>query len=158
LSRGSVTRSIEAGSAGFSRAPAATSRLSIWASGATPPLIEEDGGVRVDPARCQDNLAMILDECRRRAVAVLVVGPPPVIVAGEEYLRRTSKLSEEMAALCRSRSVPFTATTRELADDPAWTREVLAGDGAHPGSSGYQKLTDIILTGHWHEWITRPAQ
>ncbi|WP_106398930.1 GDSL-type esterase/lipase family protein [Actinocorallia populi] len=136
--------------------PGADNRLVV--SFGSNDMIEENGGVRVDPARCLDNLAMILDESRRRAVAVLVVGPPPVIVAGEEHLRRTSKLSEEMAALCRARSVPFIATTRELADDPAWTREVLAGDGAHPGSSGYQKLTDIILTGHWHEWITRPAQ
>lgn len=118
---------------------------------------EENGKVRVDPARCLDNLATILDEARPRDIASLVVGPPPVIDAGERHLRRLSELADEMAALCRSQSVPFIATTQDLADDPTWTQEAMAGDGAHPGSGGYQKLADIILAGDWHEWIAHPG-
>ena len=63
-----------------------------------------------------------------------------------------------MAVLCRSRQVPFIATTQALASDPAWAREALASDGAHPGSAGYHRLTDIVLAGPWHEWIARPGQ
>ncbi|MFB6980307.1 GDSL-type esterase/lipase family protein [Streptomyces scopuliridis] len=115
--------------------------------------IEEDGKVRVDPVRCLENLAMILDESRRQAIAPMVVGPPPVIDAGEQHLRRISELAGKMAALCQSRGVPFIATTRDLADDRTWTQEAIAGDGGHPGSGGYQKLADIILGSQWHEWI-----
>ncbi|MFF4954888.1 GDSL-type esterase/lipase family protein [Streptomyces chattanoogensis] len=118
--------------------------------------IEENGTVRVDPARCLDNLASLLEESRRRRVAPLVVGPPPVIGAGEAHLRRTSKIADEMAALCRSRQVPFIATTLDLADDPVWAREAMAGDGAHPGSGGYQRLADLILANQWHAWISHP--
>ncbi|MEV4976430.1 GDSL-type esterase/lipase family protein [Streptomyces scopuliridis] len=115
--------------------------------------IEEDGKVRVDPVRCLENLAMILDESRRQAIAPMVVGPPPVIDAGEQHLRRITELAGKMAALCQSRGVPFIATTRDLANDPTWTQEAIAGDGGHPGSGGYQKLADIILGSQWHEWI-----
>ena len=132
--------------------PGADNRLVV--SFGSNDMVEEDGEVRVESTRCLGNLAAILDESRRRGIDVLVVGPPPVVVAGEGHLRRTSKLSEEMDALCRSRGVPFIATTRELADDAVWTREVLAGDGAHPGSGGYRRLADIILAGRWHDWIS----
>ncbi|WP_458091308.1 GDSL-type esterase/lipase family protein [Streptomyces malaysiensis] len=121
-------------------------------------MVEEEGKVRVAPSRCVGNLTSLLDGCRQRAIAALVVGPPPVVDAGEDHLRRTSQLAEEMAALCRSRHVPFIATTQALACDPAWTREALAGDGAHPGSAGYHRLTDIVLAGRWHEWTARPGQ
>jgi acyl-CoA thioesterase-1 len=133
--------------------PEADNRLVI--SFGSNDMIEEDGKVRVEPARCLGNLASLLDESEHRATAALVIGPPPVIDAGESHLRRTSKLADEMATLCETRHVPFIATTQTLAGDPTWTREALAGDGAHPGSGGYQRLTDIILAGPWHEWITR---
>lgn len=116
--------------------------------------LEENGAVRVELGRSLENLTSILDECGRQAVAPLVVGPPPVIDAGDAHLRRTVKLADEMTALCRTRHVPFIATTLELANDPTWRREALAGDGAHPGSGGYRRLTDIVLAGQWRDWIT----
>ncbi|MEU9125779.1 GDSL-type esterase/lipase family protein [Streptomyces sp. NPDC048506] len=121
-------------------------------------MVEEDGTVRVAAARCLDNLASILDESKRRAIAALVVGPPPVIDAGEDHLRRTATLADAMAALCRRRHVPFVATTQDLANNPTWTGEALAGDGAHPGSGGYQSLTALVLAGPWHEWIAHPGR
>ncbi|MGW1377453.1 GDSL-type esterase/lipase family protein [Streptomyces sp. NPDC002446] len=134
--------------------PGADNRLVV--SFGSNDAIRENGAVRVDPARCLDNLASILEEARRRAIASLVVGPPPVIDAGEQHLRRTTELADEMTALCRSRHIPFIGTTLALADDPVWIREALAGDGAHPGGGGYQRLADLVLTGRWHEWITEP--
>lgn len=136
---------------GLRTLPDADNRLVI--SFGSNDMIEEDGKLRVDPVRCLDNLAAILDESRRRAIGPLVVGPPPVIDAGEGHLRRTLKLAGEMAALCRRRQVAFIATTRDLAGDFTWTEEAMAGDGAHPGSGGYQRLTEIILAGSWQEWI-----
>lgn len=115
--------------------------------------LKEDGMARVDPARSLDNLASILNESQRRAIVSLVVGPPPVIEAGDEHLGRTSKLADEMADLCRARYVPFIPTTKKLAEDAIWSAEALAGDGAHPGSGGYQQLANLILANRWHEWI-----
>jgi lysophospholipase L1-like esterase len=121
-------------------------------------MVEERGVLRVDPARSLDNLNLLLDGCEEGAIAALVVGPPPVVDAGEGHLRRTLNLADEMAALCGSRQVPFIATTQALADDPAWVSEALAGDGAHPGRAGYQRLADIVLAGPWHRWITQPGR
>jgi lysophospholipase L1-like esterase len=134
--------------------PGADNRLVV--SFGSNDMVEEDGRLRVEPDRCLENLAAVLDESERRAVPVLVVGPPPVIGAGEAHLLRTAKLADEKAALCRPRRVPFVATTRFLADAPAWTSEALAGDGAHPAAAGYQQLADLVLAGPWHDWIADP--
>lgn len=131
--------------------PGADNRLVV--SFGSNDTVREDGAVRVAPARCLDNLASILDQARRRAVTPLVVGPPPVVDAGEEHLRRTARLADEMAALCRSHRVPFVRTTLALAQDPVWTREAMAGDGAHPGSGGYRRLADLVLADQWHQWL-----
>lgn len=120
--------------------------------------IEENGAVRVDPARSLDNLATILDCARRRGIAPLVVGPPPVIEAGEPHLRRVTTLAEQMSALCHARDVPFIDITAAVAEDPVWRAEVLAGDGAHPGSGGYRRLADLVLDGCWREWIAVPRR
>lgn len=116
-------------------------------------MVEEDGAVRLEAARCLDNLAAILDGGERRAIPVLVVGPPPVVDAGDGHLRRTLELAGGMEAVCRARRVPFVPTTRALADDPVWTAEASAGDGAHPGAGGYRSLAGLVLAGPWHAWL-----
>ncbi|GEM34926.1 hypothetical protein NN3_59330 [Nocardia neocaledoniensis NBRC 108232] len=121
--------------------------------GSNDAVEEEDGRVRVEPADCLENLATLLAGCRRRSVRVLVVGPPPVIDAGAAHFARVTTIADEMAALCLRENVPFIATTRALAADPVWRAEVSAGDGAHPGAEGYQRLADLVLAGGWREWI-----
>ncbi|MEV6217007.1 GDSL-type esterase/lipase family protein [Nocardia sp. NPDC051833] len=118
--------------------------------------VEENGAPRVDPDRTLDNLATILDGAHQRALAPLVVGPPPVIDAGEPHLRRVTELAEQMGALCHAREVPFIDVTATLAEDPIWRAEVTAGDGAHPGSDGYRRLAELVLAGGWHDWIAAP--
>ncbi|MEU8529156.1 GDSL-type esterase/lipase family protein [Streptomyces sp. NPDC048629] len=134
--------------------PGADNRLVV--SFGSNDTIEENGAVRVDPARSLGNLATILDESRRRAVAPLVVGPPPVVDAGPEHLARTAKLADAMSVLCQSHRIPFIPTTHRLAADPVWTEEALAGDGAHPGSGGYRRLADLVLADQWRVWIAQP--
>ncbi|MDO3646313.1 GDSL-type esterase/lipase family protein [Nocardia mangyaensis] len=118
--------------------------------------VEENGAVRVAHPRTLDNLSALLAEARHRAIRPLVVGPPPVVDAGAEHLRRTTELATAMSALTRSLDVGFIDITTLLADDPVWAEEVRAGDGAHPGSGGYRRLADLILGGGWREWIARP--
>lgn len=118
--------------------------------------VEENGAVRVTHACTLDNLAALLTEARHRAILPLVIGPPPVVDAGAEHLRRTTELATAMSTLSRSLDVEFIDITSLLADDPVWTKEVRAGDGAHPGSGGYRRLADLVLGGGWREWIARP--
>ncbi|WP_328662736.1 GDSL-type esterase/lipase family protein [Nocardia salmonicida] len=134
--------------------PGADNRLVI--SFGSNDAVVEDGSVRVGKARCLDNLATLLAESRERAIHPLVIGPPPVVDGGEEHLRRTVELADDMAKLCGARDVPFVATTKHLAEDPIWAGEAASGDGAHPGGAGYQRLAELILDGGWHSWIARP--
>ncbi|MFI5608932.1 GDSL-type esterase/lipase family protein [Amycolatopsis sp. NPDC051903] len=116
-------------------------------------MVAENGAVRVAAERCAANLASLLDGSAHRGIPVLVVGPPPVADAGEAHLRRTARLAAVMAELCAARNVPFVATTEALAADPVWTSEALAGDGAHPGAGGYQRLAELVLAGAWPGWL-----
>lgn len=131
--------------------PGADNRLVV--SFGSNDMVEEDGRVRIEAARCLDNLASVLDGSERRGIPVLVVGPPPVADAGDAHLRRALELADGMAAVCRARQVPFVPTTRALADDPVWNAEALAGDGAHPGAAGYRGLAELVLAGPWAAWI-----
>ncbi|MER6812047.1 GDSL-type esterase/lipase family protein [Spirillospora sp. NPDC000708] len=135
--------------------PGADNRLVI--SCGSNDTLEEDGKIRVDPSDSLHNLAAILDQCRHSGIAPLVVGPPPVIDAGDDHLLRTSSLAGEMGTLCFSRGVPFIGTTLKLARDRVWIEEVRAGDGAHPGSGGYRRMADLILSDCWHRWIAHPC-
>ncbi|GAA0594162.1 GDSL-type esterase/lipase family protein [Streptomyces crystallinus] len=136
--------------------PGADNRLVV--SFGSNDMVEEGGAVRVEAARCVRNLELLLDGCRDRGVTPFVVGPPPVADAGDAHLRRTVALADAMEGACRERYVPFVATTSELAADPVWTGEALAGDGAHPGGGGYGRLAALVLAGQWHEWIRQPLR
>ncbi|MGW4632073.1 GDSL-type esterase/lipase family protein [Nocardia sp. NPDC004415] len=133
-------------------APEADNRIVL--SFGSNDMVEEDGRPRVDPTRTLANLTALLTESTRRGMSALVVGPPPVIDAGEPHLRRTTRLAAEMSALCHARSVPFVEVTEVLATDPVWVAEVRDGDGAHPGSAGYDRLAELVLDGGWKDWIS----
>ncbi|MEU0842195.1 hypothetical protein ABZ370_22355 [Streptomyces sp. NPDC005962] len=62
---------------------------------------------------------------------------------------RVSALTDEMAAPCGERDGPV----HRHHPRPLLEREVLSGDGAHPGSGGYRMLADIALAGPWHAWV-----
>ncbi|MGW4898193.1 GDSL-type esterase/lipase family protein [Kitasatospora sp. NPDC004240] len=133
--------------------PGADLRL-VLSFGANDTVVEA-GAPRVAPERTLDNLAALLDGCRERSIAALVVGPPPVVGAGPDHLERLLELAGRMAALCDGRGVPFTHVTRELAADPVWVAEASAGDGAHPGAGGYARLAGLVLAGPWRDWHAR---
>jgi lysophospholipase L1-like esterase len=50
--------------------------------------------------------------------------------------------------------VPYVATFTALVAEPRWTEEVRRGDGAHPGSGGYDLLADLVLP-TWRRWWGR---
>ncbi|MGW2395170.1 GDSL-type esterase/lipase family protein [Kitasatospora sp. NPDC001664] len=116
----------------------------------------EDGAPRVAPARTLANLTALLTEAAERSIAVLVVGPPPVALYGDEHLGRLLDLADAQAEVCASRGVPFIPLTAALATDLAWNAEALAGDGAHPGTGGYTRAAQVVLDGGFLLWLTTP--
>ncbi len=112
---------------------------------------EEGGRVRVEPGIAVDNVGRLIETARASGLDVFVVGPPP---AGEPAQdERVCALSVRLAALARARGVPFVATATTLRATPAWTAAAAAGDGSHPGASGYAALSELVLGGGFLRWL-----
>ena len=83
---------------------------------------------------------------------VFLVGPAPLAEA--PALERVAALDEALGALCARLGVPYASVFDGLMATPTWLDEARAGDGAHPGASGYSRLADLILASKaWRGWI-----
>jgi acyl-CoA thioesterase I len=95
--------------------------------------------------RIADSLAATertLDWLASVSVPVLFVGPPPIGDAGLDA--RTAGLDRQLAVCAGSRRVPYLRVMGHLAEDRAWLDGVREGDGAHPGSSGYDRYFEVV--------------
>ena len=101
----------------------------------------ESGAPRLTAAQSLLNARLMVSEAGRLC-PVLLVGPPPVADAG--VAARSEALAENLKQLCARLQVPFIDVFRPLAADGLWLREALAGDGAHPGAAGYQRMADLV--------------
>jgi lysophospholipase L1-like esterase len=98
--------------------------------------------------------AMIAEAVRWRPT--LFVGPPPI--ADDDTNRRIAPLSSALAELCATLEVPYLDAFRPLSIAETWMRDVEAGDGAHPGASGYALLADLVAGWPpWQAWIASRA-
>jgi len=111
----------------------------------------EGGDTTVLAADSAQNLEGILAEVHAAGWSALVVGPPPV--ADRQHNERTAHLDARLAAVCEASGVGCVRVFDQLAADPVWMAEVAAGDGAHPGAHGYQRLADLVWP-HWQAWTT----
>ncbi len=48
--------------------------------------------------------------------------------------------------------VPVVPVFDALCADAGWMAEVVAGDGAHPGSAGYSRLAELVRPA-WNRWL-----
>jgi len=114
---------------------------------------EDIGGVRVAPGRALANAEAIL----MAAVAwrpTLMVGPLPICDVAVD--RRTRQLSGDFATLCAHLRVPYLDVFDLAAASDTWTREVAAGDGAHPNEGGYAVIAGVVENWTcWRAWIDR---
>ena len=114
---------------------------------------EDIGGVRVAPGRALANAEAIL----MAAVAwrpTLMVGPLPICDVAVD--RRTRQLSGDFATLCAHLRVPYLDVFDLAAASDTWTREVAAGDGAHPNEGGYAVIAGVVENWTcWRAWIGR---
>lgn len=102
----------------------------------------ENGASRVSPEDSRANLQAILRAATK--YKTLVVGPPPV--SEDEQNERIGALSRALAEEASALDAPYIDLFSSLVGDAAYRREILANDGAHPRSSGYKKIANIILS------------
>lgn len=103
-------------------------------------VMDDGDSIRVDEAGTVAALHGIIN--RGPKGRLLVVGPPPVM--WDAVNERTADRANAMAAVCEATQVPFVPTFDALLPDGAWMREVTAGDGAHPGSAGYEQFARVV--------------
>lgn len=136
--------------------PAADNRLVV--SFGSNDAVEERGEVRVRHEHTLSNLTELLAESSRRGMPALVVGPPPVIAGGRNHVDRLLGLADDFETVCAQAETPYIPVTRLLAADDTWQAEAAAGDGAHPGAAGYDRLATLVLAGGWQHRLSDPAR
>lgn len=102
-------------------------------------------------ARSRLNLANILDDAATNGIASFVVGPPPVLDADTN--ERLGTLSEAMSDVCSRRGVTYVDCFRPLLGHEQWQSDLAAGDGTHPGQTGYGLLAWLVLHAGWLRWL-----
>jgi lysophospholipase L1-like esterase len=105
----------------------------------------------VPPAETLANAEAILGEARTRW-PVFMMGPAPIVQA--DARRRSRELDGALQTLMGRLDIPYLPVFDALLAAPVWLEEARAGDGAHPGAAGYQKLAEIVLAGEpWRRWM-----
>ncbi len=103
----------------------------------------EGGDLRVGPAETLKTTQSILAEAAALC-PVLLVGPPPT---PDPLLRaRVASLGDAMRILATQMGAPYIDVFTALRHSGVWEAEAAEGDGAHPGSDGYQQMADLVMT------------
>jgi acyl-CoA thioesterase-1 len=78
-----------------------------------------------------------------------------IVADGAGANERICALSADYASLCESLRIPYLEVCRITMALPVWTREALAGDGAHPNRGGDAAVAQAVATWPpWLAWIT----
>lgn len=115
----------------------------------------ENGATRVPAACSAAHVEQLLHEAQDAGWPALVVGPPPIFDSAQN--ERISRLDATFSSVCDAVEVGYVRVFDQLIDDPVWMRQVADGDGAHPGTDGYQRLADLVWL-QWEGWINTGAR
>jgi acyl-CoA thioesterase-1 len=110
----------------------------------------ESGMSRVATEASISHLRDLLKQLSKAGWPVLMAGPPAV--DDEAHNERVVALDALLSAECDRHSVPYVSVVRQLQGHDVWRREVREGDGAHPGSGGYEALA-AMLQPAWDNWL-----
>ncbi len=100
----------------------------------------------------------------RTAWPVLWVGPPPLrpragpVMVGGRWVKysniRVRMLNDAYREVAERLFIPYLDLFSLLEEDPAWERDLLAGNGVYPGAQGYARLADTVSRWpSWREWM-----
>ena len=110
-----------------------------------------DGRLRTTREDSLDSLRAALEGAEELGMRSFVVGP--AAVGDEAANERIAGLSAAFAELCGSRLAPFAPLVDDLRRSELWSRELAAGDGAHPGAAGYGEMSRLVLAAGWLDWL-----
>lgn len=102
----------------------------------------DGGSVRVSAADTLAATSRSLEWLAAARIPVIFVGPPAIGDAGQDS--RTEALDRLLAERAAAHDVEYVPVFGRLRDDAVWLREVRAGDGAHPGTPGYQRYFEAV--------------
>ena len=108
----------------------------------------DDGGPRIAREASVDQAQIVL-EAAKGWLPTLMIGPG-IIADDDAANARIARLSIDYARLCARIGVPYLDLPALLSASPTWTREALAGDGAHPNRGGYGIVADAVC--RWPAW------
>ncbi len=101
-----------------------------------------NGRPRVAPADSLAATACSLTWLASAHIPAIFVGPPPVGETAQDS--RTGRLDRLLSECVVSHGVAYVSLFWRLADNPVWLEAVREGDGAHPGSPGYQQYFEAV--------------
>jgi lysophospholipase L1-like esterase len=112
----------------------------------------ENGNLRVNLDTSIQNIQKLLVLMQKipspKDATGLVIGPPPV--NDDQQNQRIQTLSNAMQIETEKAGLPFIPLFDTLVQDQAYLTEIAQNDGAHPTSTGYDKMTQLILqSGKW---------
>lgn len=111
----------------------------------------EHGRLRAAPGRSCAALAGILDGAAALSLVPLVIGPAPIDDPRQN--ERIQALSASFSDVCSNAGVRFIGVVEQLLASRIWMTQVMARDGAHPATEGYDALADLILAAGWTDWL-----
>ncbi len=106
----------------------------------------ENGRLRVSTQSSLTNIKQLLHDTRK--YEVIAVGPPPVADDGHNV--RIWSFSGAFALEAKAARIPYIDLFTPLSAHEAYKQEVQSNDGAHPKSTGYALMTQLI--GSSPEW------
>jgi len=144
--------------------------LGRWSQEAHARLAGVDDGRLVfsfgtnDCAKGEDGRSRLPQNDRlKNARAVLVAAPKlwptlfvgPVPIADDPVAnKRIADLSRQIGVFARAHRVSYLDVFSHMKNSETWREECAAGDGAHPGSAGYQLIADMVNDwSAWQDWF-----
>ncbi|MDQ2731345.1 MAG: GDSL-type esterase/lipase family protein [Armatimonadota bacterium] len=121
----------------------------VFSFGANDTMVE-NGQTRLTSDASERHAESILRAAAKR-YKTLFIGP--AAVADGDHNERTVGLDNVLREVSSRCGVPYLSVIAPLRKSYAWMKEVLSGDGAHPGSGGYTEMADLVL--RWPEWWFR---
>ena len=138
---GKVTGFLEIDRVDRRYAPSSQLRLA-FSFGTNDCTSENTSGPRLSHDTTLINARRILKEASSRGPTIML-GPPPVLDNSvvDDRIRR---LSGDLGSMCAEVSIPFLETFDFVLACPAWRREAVEGDGAHPNREGYAAVAAFV--------------
>ncbi|WP_027366447.1 GDSL-type esterase/lipase family protein [Desulfocurvibacter africanus] len=110
-----------------------------------------EGYPRVDAATSVSNARLIMQAAQAQ-YPVLWIGPTPM--HKPEHNQGTAELNRGYAGLAGELDISYLDVFTPLSASHVYLEELQAGDGAHPGATGYRLIAELVAGWDaWRAWL-----